>query len=397
MLNRREFIEAALAVTVAANAPTATGCSSNKGTSKPAFGEVPRRALGRSGQSVSALGLGGWHIGIQDSEQESIRIIRAAIDGGITFLDNCWDYNAGQSEIRMGKALRDGYRERAFLMTKFDGRDAKTATEQLDESLRRLQTDHLDLLQLHEVIWEQDPQLMFDPGGPAEAMLAAQKAGKVRLLGFTGHKSPDIHLRMLQEAEAHGFRFDAVQMPLNLLDAHYDSFEKKVLPVLLRQEIGVLGMKPMGSGFFVWDDVAEPEECLRYALSLPTSVVITGCDSMPMLEQALEIGRRFEPMSEQEVDELLARTEQAARSGSNERYKTTHRFDGTYQNKSFLGPRAPDGAPAPGKARRSFIRNRVGPRPSAASDPIRTRGSGRGFGPRARAAAFSKDEAEKIV
>lgn len=348
MLNRREFIEAALAVAVAASAQSATGCSSNKGSAKSAPGEVPRRALGRSGVSVSALGLGGWHIGIQDSEEESIRIIRSAIDGGITFLDNCWAYNAGHSEIRMGKALRDGYRERAFVMTKFDGRDAQTATEQIDESLRRLQTDYIDLLQLHEVIWEQDPQLMFASGGPAEAMLAAQKAGKVRLLGFTGHKSPDIHLRMLEEAKAHGFRFDAVQMPLNLLDAQFDSFEKKVLPVLLKEGIGVIGMKPMGSGYFVWDKVAEPEECLRYALSLPTSVVITGCDSMQILEQALEIGRRFEPMSEQEADALLARTEQAARSGAHELYKTTHRFDGTYQNKSFLGPRAPDGAPAPG-------------------------------------------------
>ena len=348
MMTRRDFLEAALGLTVLSGAGAVLGCSGSKGNGNPSSSLIPQRRLGRTGASVSVLGLGGWHLGIQATEQESIRIIRSAIDGGITFLDNCWDYNAGASEIRMGKALRDGYRDRVFLMTKFDGRDVATATLQIDESLRRLQTDRVDLMQIHEVIWDEDPDLAFLPGGPIEAMVAAQKAGKVRFLGFTGHKSPDIHLRMLDAAKVNGFRFDTVQMPLNVLDAHFDSFEKRVLPRLLDEGIGVLGMKPMGAGEIVYANAASPDECLRYALSLPTSVVITGADSMEILEQDLGIGAGFEPMSEQEVAALLARTAPAARGGALEKYKTAHNYDGTYQNRSWLGPRAPAGAPAPG-------------------------------------------------
>ncbi|MBP1718548.1 MAG: Twin-arginine translocation pathway signal, partial [Deltaproteobacteria bacterium] len=208
-------------------------------------GATPYRPLGRTGEMVSLVGLGGYHIGIQKEEQESIRLIRTAIDNGINFLDNSWDYNEGVSEIRMGKALRDGYRQKVFLMTKIDGQDKRTAGNQLEECLRRLQTETIDLLQFHEIIRMEDADRIFASGGALEAVLEAKKAGKVRYLGFTGHKSPAIHLKMLQTGLDHGFIFDAVQMPLNVMDAHFDSFEKRVLPVLQENNIGVLGMKPL--------------------------------------------------------------------------------------------------------------------------------------------------------
>jgi aryl-alcohol dehydrogenase-like predicted oxidoreductase len=299
--------------------------------------EVPRRKLGRTGVEVSCIGLGGAHVGIQASEAESIRLIRGAIDSGITFLDNCWDYNGGQSELRMGKALRDGYRARAFLMTKIDGRDEKTAARQIDESLRRLQTDHLDLLQLHEVIHPDDPDRAFAQGGAIAAMRAAQRAGKARFLGFTGHKSPALHLKMLETARRHGFHFDTVQLPLNVMDAHFDSFERQVLPVLLKEQIGVLGMKPLGDKFILESKTATAPECLRYSLSLPTSVVITGIDSEERLGQALRVARGFRPYSERELDALLGRTAAAARGGTYERYKVSHHFDGTHQHPEWLG------------------------------------------------------------
>ncbi|HEY0095944.1 MAG TPA: aldo/keto reductase [Archangium sp.] len=298
---------------------------------------IPRRKLGRTGEQVSCIGVGGFHIGTQKDEAESIRLIRRALDGGINFLDNCWDYNEGQSELRMGKALRDGYRAKAFLMTKIDGRDKKTAAAQIDESLERLQTDRVDLLQLHEVIHANDPERAFAEGGVIEAMQEARKAGKARFLGFTGHKSPALHLKMLEAAKKHGFRFDAVQLPLNVMDAHYDSFEKRVLPVLVREEIGVLGMKPMGGSFILESKAATATECLRYSLSLPVSVVITGMDSMDRVEQALSAARGFKPFSEKEVEKLLARTEKAARGGGFEKYKTSQHFDGTVKHPEWMG------------------------------------------------------------
>jgi uncharacterized protein len=298
---------------------------------------IPTRTLGRSGEKVSIVGLGGYHIGMQSDEQESIRIIRTALDSGMNFLDNCWDYNNGQSEIRMGKALRDGYRQKAFLMTKIDGRTKKAAALQIEESLRRLQTDRIDLLQFHEIIRDNDPERIFGKDGGMEAVLEAKKQGKVRYIGFTGHKSPDIHLKMLKTADAHQFKFDAVQMPLNVMDAHYESFEKKVLPVLVKDGIGVLGMKPMGDKIILHSKTATPVECLNYAMNLPTSVVITGCDSLKILQQALDAARSFKPMSQGEVATLLAKTAPAAGKGEYERYKTTHDFDGTYQNPQWLG------------------------------------------------------------
>jgi predicted aldo/keto reductase-like oxidoreductase len=252
-------------------------------------------------------------------------------------MDNCWDYNDGQSEVRMGKALRDGYRGKVFLMTKIDGRDRKTAARQIDESLARLQTDRIDLIQIHEVIRENDPERVFATGGTLEALLEAKKAGKLRYIGFTGHKSPDIHLKMLETAAAHSFHFDTVQMPLNVMDAHFSSFGAKVLPVLVREKIGVLGMKPIGSGNILKSKTVTATECLHYAMNLPTSVVITGCDSMKILQQALDAAKSFRPMDEGQVAALLAKTSEAAREGQFEGYKTTHNFDGTYHHPEWLG------------------------------------------------------------
>lgn len=298
---------------------------------------MPMRSLGRTGQKVSLVGLGGSHIGIQADERESIRIIRTAIDNGINFLDNSWDYHDGASEIRMGKALAGGYRERVFLMTKIDGRDRKSAASQLDESLRRLRTDRIDLLQFHEIGLMSDPGLIFGPDGAIEAVTAARKSGKIRYIGFTGHKSPDLHLKMLTIAHEHDFTFDTVQMPLNVMDAHYESFEKLVLPALVKQRIGVLGMKSMGGGMILHSDTVTPIECLHYAMNLPTSVVITGCDSLPVLQQALEAARSFRPMSGSEVSAILAKTAQAAATGHFEAYKTTHHFDATHYHPQWLG------------------------------------------------------------
>jgi len=328
-MDRRRFLQTATVSALAASLSQNRSFAENS--------SVPTRTLGRSGEKVSMVGLGGFHIGMQKDEQESIEIIRFALDHGINFLDNCWDYNDGQSEIRMGKALRDGYRQKAFLMTKIDGQTKKAATEQLEESLRRLQTDRIDLLQFHEVIRDADPARIFAEGGGMEAALAARKQGKVRFIGFTGHKSPDIHLKMLETAFAHGFTFDAVQMPLNVMDAHFESFEKKVLPVLVKHQIGVLGMKPMGDKLILNSKTATPVECLHYSMNLPTSVVITGCDSMKILQQAIDAALSFKPMSSVEVSSLLAKTAPAAGKGEFERYKTSHDFDGTVRNPQWLG------------------------------------------------------------
>jgi predicted aldo/keto reductase-like oxidoreductase len=263
--------------------------------------------------------------------------VRTAVDGGINFMDNCWDYHDGLSEVRMGKALRDGYRQKVFLMTKTDGQVKDAYNKQLEESLRRLETDMIDLVQFHEVIREGDPERIFGPGGAFEAAQAAKKAGKIRYIGFTGHKDPDIHLKMLKTAFAHGFTFDSVQMPLNVMDAHYRSFGKKVLPVLVEHGIGVLGMKPMGAGEVLKSNVVTPIECLHYAMNLPTSVVINGCDSVERVHQALEAARTFKPMSEVEVSTLLAKTATVAMKGQFEPFKNTNMFDGTVHNPQWLG------------------------------------------------------------
>lgn len=299
---------------------------------------IPRRLLGSTGEKVSAIGLGGWHLGLPTvDEQLSLRIVRTAIDRGLNFMDNSWDYNNGTSEIRMGKALRDGYRDKAFLMTKIDGRSKKEAARQLDESLRRLQTDHIDLVQHHEIIRFEDPHRIFDDEGANSALVGAQRAGKLRYIGFTGHKDPRIHLHMLEVAREHGFAFDTVQMPLNVMDAHYRSFEKLVLPELVKQKIGVLGMKSMANGIILKSGTVTAVECLHYALSLPTSVVITGCDSMKILEQALDTARAFRPLTAAKTKAILAKTKAAAARGEFELFKTTSIFDSTATHPDWLG------------------------------------------------------------
>jgi len=328
--SRREFLGMTAASLLMAGTLSGSAAADRKNG-------IPYRPLGRTGEKVSLIGLGGYHLARQSDPEESIRIIRTGIDEGINFLDNCWDYNGGESEIRMGKALRDGYRQKAFLMTKIDGRTKTAAAAQLNESLRRLQTDRIDLLQFHEVIRDSDPDRVFARGGGMEAVLEAQGAGKVRFIGFTGHKSPDIHLKMLATASKHDFKFDAVQMPLNVMDAHFNSFEKRVLPLLTEHGIAVLGMKPMGDHLILESKTVAATECLYYAMNLPTSVVITGCDSMPILQQALHAARSFQPMDSFRVAALLAKTSKAAEAGQFELYKTSHQFDGTYANPQWLG------------------------------------------------------------
>ena len=331
MSTRRKFLKSVAATVMSA------GISRQAWAAGTTNG-VPLRIFGHTGEKVSIVGIGGYHLARPGVDaEESIRIVRSGLDQGINFLDNCWDYNGGESEIRMGKALRDGYRQKAFLMTKIDGRNKATATSQINESLKRLQTDRIDLLQFHEVIRDNDPDRIFAAGGALEAVLEAKKAGKIRYIGFTGHKSPDIHMKMLTTASAHQFTFDSVQMPLNVMDHHFDSFEAKVLPILQKQNIGVLAMKSMGDPFILQSKTVTAIECLHYAMNLPTSVVITGCDSLKILQQALDAARSFRPMDKQEVAALLAKSAKAAQAGEFEKYKTSHHFDGTYQNPQWLG------------------------------------------------------------
>ncbi|QRK11392.1 aldo/keto reductase [Archangium violaceum] len=306
-------------------------------------GEMPYRTLGRTGEKVSAIGIGGWHIGLPKVDEKlAIRIVRDAIDRGINFMDNCWDYNEGLSELRMGKALRDGYRQKVFLMTKLDGRTKKEATRQLEHSLERLQTDCIDLVQHHEILRYEDPDRIFAEDGAHAALLEARKAGKLRYIGFTGHKDPRIHLYMLEVARENGFTFDAVQMPLNLMDAHFRSFSKLVLPELVKDGIGVLAMKTLANGSILQSKTVTAIECLHYALHLPTSVVITGVDSLAILDQAFEAARTFKPLSEAELQALLARTREAAMRGRYEPFKTSSIYDGTAANPKWLGGEPPE-------------------------------------------------------
>jgi aryl-alcohol dehydrogenase-like predicted oxidoreductase len=337
-MDRREALEAIATLTATSVARGAAAADPQENASKsPGSKEMIYRTLGRTGEKVSAIGLGGHHIGRPREAAEGIRIIRTAIDRGITFMDNCWDYHDGESERRMGQALRDGYRQRVFLMTKFDGRTKAATARQIDESLQRLQTDTVDLMQYHENIRMEDPDRFFGSDGPLEALNEAKKAGKVRYIGFTGHKDPAVHLRMLEVAAAHGFTFDACQMPLNPMDAHFRSFEKEVLPRLVEKRIGVLGMKPMGDGLLLKSGTVTAPECLRYALNLPTSVVITGCESMERLDQALEVARTFKPLTAAETAALLGKTKTAALTGQYELFKTSNRFDGTAHNPQWMG------------------------------------------------------------
>jgi predicted aldo/keto reductase-like oxidoreductase len=352
MLGRRDFLAVGSGCAAAALLPLGSaeasevprrpqpGAPSPDQFKLPAGGKMPMRRLGKTGVEVSMVGLGGFHLGLHD-EATAVRLIHTAVDHGLTFMDNCWDYNEGKSQLWMGRALKDGYRQRVFLMTKIDGRTSSSAAAQIDQSLKALQTDAVDLLQVHEVIRASDPARVFAKGGTMEALLAARKAGKIRFIGFTGHKSPEIHLAMLKAADDHGFAFDTVQMPLNVMDAHYDSFGRRVLPVLVDKGIGVLGMKPLGSGLILrsaplTEGAVTPVDCLRYAMSLPTSVVITGCDTMGVLMQAIDTAYRFQPLTAAEATTLLGRTAPAAMRGEWEKYKTSQTFDGTAQNPHWM-------------------------------------------------------------
>ena len=338
-MQRRDFLKTA----TAASAAAATGTSfsqtdpSSHATTRPEAPGMIYRDLGTTGARVSAIGLGGYHIGKGPDAQQNINLIRDAIDKGITFLDNCWDYNDGISEVRMGQALRDGYRQKAFLMTKMDGRTKSEYNKQLEQSLGRLQTDTIDLVQFHEVIRMEDPDRIFAADGALEAAIAARQAGKIRYIGFTGHKDPAVHLRMLETAQKHGFHFDTVQMPINVMDAHFRSFTKEVMPIALKQGIGILAMKTFGDSYILNSKTVEPIEALHYGLTQPVSVVITGIDSPTILEQALTAARTFKPLSDTQVAALLSRTLQAASEGKFELFKTTNHFDGTAQNPKWLG------------------------------------------------------------
>ena len=341
-MERRDFIKTTMVagVTAATGASFGQAASSTKPTSAAARPESPDmlyRELGKTGERVSAIGLGGYHIGKQSSADESIHLIRQAIDRGITFMDNCWDYNDGISEVRMGQALRDGYRSKVFLMTKVDGRTKESYNKQLEQSMGRLQTDVIDLVQFHEIIRMEDPDRIFAPGGAIEAAVAAKQAGKIRYIGFTGHKDPAVHLRMFEIAQKHGFHFDTVQMPINVMDAHFRSFEKEVLPVAQRQGVAVLAMKTFGDNLIMQSKTVEATEALHYSLSRPVSVVITGIDSLPILDQAVQAAKTFRPMSETQIASLLERTREAAAEGKFELFKTSNRYDGTAANPKWLG------------------------------------------------------------
>ena len=310
---RREFLETATMLTVASQTP-----SSSDG--------VPHRNMGKTNLSVSIIGVGGYHLGAANSIDEAKRIVDTAMDAGINFFDNAWDYHDGRSEEWMGAALK-GKRDRAVLMTKVctHGRDKNVAMRMLEESLRRLQTDHLDVWQIHEVIYDNDPDLIFKPNGAAEALVQAKKDGKVRFVGFTGHKDPAIHLKVL----SHDFPFDTVQMPLNCLDASFRSFEKQVLPEANRRGMAVFGMKSMGgSGELVKNGAVTATEALSYAMSLPVAVTISGMESMAVLNQNLEIARGFKPLGSEAMDQLRQHCKFNASDGRYELFKTTKKYDG---------------------------------------------------------------------
>jgi predicted aldo/keto reductase-like oxidoreductase len=333
--NRRSFL-GGLAAGVAGlplmNATAAPG----------AKGDMPYRALGRTGEKVSALGMGGWQFGRMESEEDSTRFIRTGIDEGINYIEAAWDYHSGLSEYRLGKALADGWRKKVFLTTKINGRRRDIAEWQLNESLRRLQTETIDLLIFHEVLYLEEPDIIFGPKGALEAFLAAQKAGKIRFIGFSGHYDPAVQLELLEMASKNNFRFDVGMIALNVMDPHYKSFGKLVLPKLVEQEMGVLAFKTMGGGNFLGPENVlqkiklEPTDCLRYVMSLPTSVVISGMDRMEILKQNIETARNLRPMSEPEVADLLAKTAPVGNAGQYEWFKgpaglrRTQELKGTY-------------------------------------------------------------------
>jgi len=337
-MDRRNFLKTATVVAAGSVTPgSAAGAQSSNVTRRPESPNMIYRELGRTGERVSAIGIGGYHLGKQENPDESIRLLRAAIDRGITFMDNCWDYNGGISEVRMGQALRDGYRQKVFLMTKIDGRDKNTAARQIEQSLGRLQTDVIDLLQFHEVIRLDDPDVIFAPGGAIEAIQEAKEAGKIRHVGFTGHKDPSVHLRMFETADKREFHFDTVQMPINVMDAHFRSFLNGVAPVAQEHGTAILAMKTFGDPYILQSNTVTPIEALHFGLNSPASVVITGIDSTAILDQAFQAVESFRPMNPEQVAAILAKTKDAAMTGKFELFKTSSHYDGTIKNPSWLG------------------------------------------------------------
>jgi aryl-alcohol dehydrogenase-like predicted oxidoreductase len=337
-VTRRTFVKGAAVLTASALVNPGLGLAGQGQQNTGSPDQVPQRPLGKTGVQISALGVGGYHLGSTKDQQEANELVARALDAGINFFDNCWDYHDGLSEERLGVALK-GKRDQAFVMTKVctHGRGKDVAMQQLEESLRRLQTDHLDLWQIHEVIYYNDPDLIFAPGGAAEALLAAKQQGKVRFVGFTGHKDPAIHLRMLTQ----DFPFDTVQMPLNCLDATFRSFETQVMPEANRRGIAVLGMKSMGgSGEIVSHGAATPSDALRYAMSLPVATTISGMDSLGVLEQNLAIAKGFQPMKPEEMQALRERVRVFAADGRYELFKTTKKYDGAVGRQQHHFPTA---------------------------------------------------------
>ena len=347
-MERRTFLKSATAAGLAAVGGTAVAQTqaTDGRTSKEAPEKRPEvpgmiyRELGTTGERVSAIGMGGFHLAKDQSttQQDAVRLVRSAIDGGITFMDNCWDYNDGISEVRMGQALKDGYRHKVFLMTKLDARTYKDYNKQLEQSMGRLDTDVIDLVQFHEILRFEDPDRIFADDGAIHAAMEARKAGKIRYIGFTGHKDPQIHLRMFEIADQHGFKFDTVQMPVNAMDAHFRSFTNNVIPVAVKHGTGVLAMKTFGDGYILKSGTIDPVQALHYGLSVPgVSVVITGMDKPEILQQALGAAKSFQPMTAETRQAFLAKTQQAAMTGKFEPFKTTNIFDGTAQNPKWLG------------------------------------------------------------
>lgn len=325
------------------SSPTAAGRIPRVTSPGTMRGEMLYRPLGKTGVEVSAIGLGGSHLGQATVDEDTaIRLIHEGLDRGINFLDNAWDYNEGRSEERVGKALAQGsYRQKAFVMTKIDGRTKEVAANQINDSLKRLKVDHIDLLQHHEVIRYDDPDRIFNEGGSMEAVVAAKQAGKIRFIGFTGHKDPHVHLYMMEVAQKHGFHFDTVQMPINIMDAHFRSFSQLVVPEAVKQQIGVLGMKCFGSGVILKSGVVEPIDCLHYSLNLPISVLITGINTTELLKQAFAAVKSFQPMDEAGVAALISKTQDAALNGRYELFKTTAHFDTTARHPDWLGSDSP--------------------------------------------------------
>lgn len=324
---RREFFKAGLA----AGATVAAG-SSVLAQQRSSPTGIPKRPLGKSGAEVAIIGLGGWHLGQMakdDGDQAAVKLMHRALDEGITFFDNAWDYHDGYSEAVMGKALADR-RDKAFLMTKVCDRDYEGANKQLDESLRRLQTDVIDLWQFHEMVYDNDPDWVFEKGA-IRAAREAQEAGKVRYIGFTGHKDPSIHLAMLAKPQA----WDASQMPINVCDYFFRSFRHQVVPQCQKDGVGVIGMKSLGGGAGILpkSGVVEAKECLRFALSQPISTLVAGMQRERDLDQALEVARDFEPLSDAEQIEILAKVKEVASDGRHELFKTSKEFDGPYHRK----------------------------------------------------------------